>query len=72
MGTEAPEDTVAAFASDATFCGRAGLAGGLSLESYSHPGRYLRHYAFEVRVDQFASGSGFASDASFSVTAPLG
>ncbi|MFD4636104.1 glycoside hydrolase family 43 protein [Lentzea sp. NPDC058436] len=61
----------AAFARDATFCGRAGLAGGTSFESYSHPGRYLRHQNYELRVDWRTSDTAFAGDASFTVTAPL-
>jgi len=64
-----PGDSV--FARDATFCGRAGLAGGTSFESYAHPGRYLRHYNFEVRVDWRTSDAAFARDASFTLSAPL-
>ena len=42
-----------------------------SFESYAHPGRYLRHYNFEVRVDWRTSDAAFARDASFTVSAPL-
>ncbi|MFC5835571.1 glycoside hydrolase family 43 protein [Nonomuraea insulae] len=67
------DDGSAIFKSDATFCGRAGLAGGgtISLESYNLPGRYLRHYNYELRMDLRESGSVFASDASYTVTSPL-
>jgi hypothetical protein len=67
-------DGSAVFRADATFCGRAGLAGGgtTSFESFNFPGRYLRHYAYEMRLDLRASDAAFAGDASFTVTSPLG
>jgi hypothetical protein len=72
--TLAADDGSALLRNDATFCGRAGLAGGgsVSFESYNHPGFYLRHYNYELRIDPFTTGTTYAGDASFTVTAPLG
>ena len=67
------DDGSAQTRADATFCGRRGLAGGstVSFESYNFPGRYLRHVNYEMRLDLRQSDSGYAGDASFTVTAPL-
>jgi hypothetical protein len=69
----AQNDSSATFAGDATFCSRTGLAGDstFSFESYNHPGWYLRHYSYALRVDAYVSGTTFAGDASFTVTSPL-
>ncbi len=64
------DDGTAIFKGDATFCGRAGLAGGdtASFESCDLLGRYLRHYNYKMRLDLKASASAFASGDSFTVT----
>jgi hypothetical protein len=69
----AANDGSATFRNDATFCGRAGLAGsGVSFESYNYPGFYLRHYGYELRIDRNDGSAALRSDASFTITAPLG
>ncbi|WP_319187392.1 AbfB domain-containing protein [Streptomyces sp. AK04-3B] len=44
-------DGTGIFDKDATFCARTGsTAGSVSLESYDHPGRYVRHYDYALRT----------------------
>ncbi|MEV6983507.1 AbfB domain-containing protein [Sphaerisporangium sp. NPDC051017] len=70
-------DGSALFKADATFCVRAGLAGGgSSLESYNLPGRYLRHINAEVYLSDKSGANpwdnpaSFAEDATWAVTSP--
>ncbi|MBQ1009492.1 AbfB domain-containing protein, partial [Micromonospora sp. M51] len=62
-------DGSAAFAADATFRQVAGLANSswTSFQSYSHPDRYLRHYAYLLRLDPVTDAQSRA-DATFRVT----
>ncbi|WP_228045040.1 AbfB domain-containing protein [Streptomyces ferrugineus] len=61
----------ALFNKDATYCARPGSAtGSVSLESYNYPGRYLRHYNYELRVDPFQDNATFRADSSFSAVGP--
>ncbi|GAB3970433.1 alpha-L-arabinofuranosidase B [Actinoallomurus acanthiterrae] len=55
---------------DATWIVRAGLANTscLTFESANTPGRYLRHYAFELYLSADDGGSTFAQDATFCPT----
>ncbi|WP_198587102.1 glycoside hydrolase family 43 protein [Glycomyces xiaoerkulensis] len=49
-----------------------GLAGsGVSFESYNHPGRFLRHYNYELRLEQDDGSGVFAADATFHQEAGL-
>jgi Alpha-L-arabinofuranosidase B (ABFB) domain len=65
----APNDGTATFAADATFRQVAGLAdaGWASFQSYSHSDRYIRHYAYALRLDPITTAVGRA-DATFRVT----
>ncbi|WP_030248022.1 AbfB domain-containing protein, partial [Streptomyces sp. NRRL S-350] len=55
---------------DATWIVRTGLADSscLSFESANKPGRYLRHYAFELHLDPADGTARFAADATFCPT----
>ncbi len=65
MWLEKNEGT-AAFASDASFYRRAGLAdsAGVSYESYNYAGRYVRHYNYALYV-QTPSTATDRGDATF-------
>ncbi|GAA2781430.1 alpha-L-arabinofuranosidase B [Kitasatospora paracochleata] len=60
-----------ALKADATWTVRAGLANSscLTFESVDKPGRFLRHYNFELRLGVDDGGSLFAQDATFCPTA---
>lgn len=62
-------DGTTQFAADATFRKVAGLADSTwsSFESYSHPGHYIRHYAYQLRLDPITTTLG-RGDATFRVT----
>ncbi|MEH0555219.1 glycoside hydrolase family 43 protein [Streptomyces sp. B21-101] len=62
-------DGTSQFAQDATFNKVAGLADATwsSFRSYNHPDRYIRHYAFELKLDPITNATG-RSDATFRVT----
>ncbi|MBV1855621.1 AbfB domain-containing protein [Catellatospora tritici] len=63
-------DNSAGFKADATFCVRAGLAGGgSSLESYNFPGRYLRHIASEVYIANSSGANAWDNPTSFAADA---
>jgi alpha-L-arabinofuranosidase B-like protein len=65
------DDGTAAFRSSASFCPRDGLIGsGVSFESSSTPGRFVRHRNFELWLDPQASDTLFRADSSFNVVAP--
>ncbi|MER5641145.1 alpha-L-arabinofuranosidase B [Kitasatospora sp. NPDC002227] len=55
---------------DAGWIVRAGLANSscLTFESANQPGRFLRHYAFQLYLDADDGGSNFAQDATFCAT----
>jgi len=61
-------DGTAQFAADATFNQVAGLADSTwsSFQSYNHPDRYIRHYAYQLRLDPITTATGRA-DATFRV-----
>ncbi|TQM79331.1 glycosyl hydrolase family 2 [Saccharothrix saharensis] len=69
-------DGSAAFASDATFCPRAG-AGGTVLESRNMPGHYIRHYqenAYLARSggpNPWDTATSFAADTTWAAVVPL-
>ncbi|MGK5692992.1 glycoside hydrolase family 43 protein [Streptomyces sp. URMC 128] len=62
-------DGTAQFAADATFNQVAGLADPTwsSFQSYNHPDRYIRHYAYYLKLDPITTATGRA-DATFRVT----
>jgi hypothetical protein len=62
-------DGTAQFAADATFNQVAGLADSTwsSFQSYNHPDRYIRHYAYYLKLDPITTATGRA-DATFRVT----
>jgi hypothetical protein len=62
-------DGSAQFAADATFKQVAGLADASwsSFQSYNHPDRYLRHNAYQLRLDPISTATG-RGDATFRVT----
>ncbi|WUP39474.1 AbfB domain-containing protein [Streptomyces europaeiscabiei] len=61
----------AVFSKDATYCARPGSAtGSVSLESYNYPGHYVRHYAYELRVDPYQDNATFRADSSFRAVNP--
>ncbi|MGQ4361178.1 AbfB domain-containing protein [Streptomyces sp. SAS_272] len=64
-------DGTGIFDKDATFCARTGsTAGSVSLESYDHPGRHVRHYDYALRVDTFQDTAAFRADSSFTAVSP--
>ncbi|MFL6117987.1 AbfB domain-containing protein [Actinophytocola sp.] len=71
-----PSDGTAAFAADATFCPRSGW-GATSLESYSNPGSFIRHYneavylAKQGGANPWDTATSFAQDTTWAVTVPL-
>jgi hypothetical protein len=62
-------DGTTQFAADATFNQVAGLADSTwsSFQSYNHPDRYIRHYAYYLKLDPITTATGRA-DATFRVT----
>ncbi|MEF9907168.1 AbfB domain-containing protein [Streptomyces sp. P9-A2] len=66
-----PGNGTAVFARDATFTARpdptqpGSAPGAVALKSRSHPGRYVRHRDFALRLDPCRTGEPFASDRSF-------
>lgn len=69
----AANDGSGAFATEATFCMSAGLAGsGVSLQPLALPGYYLRHRNYALWIDQLGSinPSSFNADASFNIVDP--
>lgn len=65
----AHNDGTTQFAADAAFRKVAGLAdaGWSSFQSYNYPDRYIRHYAYELRLDPITTATG-RGDATFRVT----
>jgi hypothetical protein len=65
----APYDGSPQFAADATFKQVEGLAdtGASSFQAYNKSNYYIRHYAYELRLDQITNQTG-RSDATFRVT----
>ncbi|MET3985245.1 hypothetical protein ABIC27_003122 [Streptomyces sp. PvR034] len=63
------DDGTPQFAADATFRQVPGLADASwsSFQSYDHPDHYIRHYAYELRLDPVTTATGRA-DATFRVT----
>ncbi|KDN79391.1 hypothetical protein DF19_28730 [Streptomyces olindensis] len=63
------KDGSSQFAADATFRQVAGLADSTwsSFQSYNHPDRYIRHYAYELRLDPITTATG-RNDTTFRVT----
>ena len=41
-----------------------------ALESYNYPGRYLRHYTYELRADVYQDSDTFRADSSFQAVSP--
>ncbi|MFF6785299.1 AbfB domain-containing protein [Streptomyces sp. NPDC012510] len=41
-----------------------------SLRSVNSPGRYLRHYDYELRIDPFPDNATFRADSSFTAVGP--
>ncbi|MEU9631633.1 AbfB domain-containing protein [Streptomyces luteogriseus] len=39
-------------------------------KSYNYPGRYLRHYSYELRLDTFRDNATFRADSSFKAVNP--
>ncbi|MFH8985471.1 AbfB domain-containing protein [Streptomyces varsoviensis] len=71
-------DRSAAFAKDATWCARKGLAGsGTSFESASQPGRWLRQFQGDLYAGdksgkhRYDTGKDFAQDATWKISSPL-
>ncbi|MEU2281816.1 AbfB domain-containing protein [Streptomyces sp. NPDC013178] len=59
------------FNKDATFCAQLGsVTGSVSLESYNYPGRCIRHYYYEPRVDTYQENATFRADSSFRAATP--
>ncbi|MDH4390828.1 MAG: RICIN domain-containing protein [Aquabacterium sp.] len=72
----APRLATTDFAADATFCARppnsaAGGAGAVTLESFSAPGRVIRHRNFELWLDTNDGSAVFPGDSSFRVQPAL-
>ncbi|KUO14558.1 hypothetical protein AQJ91_46145 [Streptomyces dysideae] len=63
------DDGTTQFAADATFRQVAGLADASwsSFQSYNHPDPYIRHYAYQLRLDPINTATG-RGDATFRVT----
>jgi hypothetical protein len=40
------------------------------MESYNYPGRYLRHYNYELRIDPYQDNATFRADSSFTAVSP--
>ncbi|MFF7163799.1 AbfB domain-containing protein [Streptomyces sp. NPDC008086] len=40
------------------------------MESYNYPGRYLRHYFYELRIDRNQDDATFRADSSFTAVSP--
>jgi hypothetical protein len=73
-----PSDGSSLFSQDATFCPAAGNGGqGRSFQSADFPGRYIRNFSNVVYLaadggtNPWDSGTGWAADTSWLVTAPL-
>jgi hypothetical protein len=61
----------ATFRGDATFCAVDGaVAGSVSLVSFNHPDRRIRHRDFALWLDPYQSAAPFPADSSFRIVAP--
>jgi hypothetical protein len=59
------------FRADATFCATAGsVAGSVSLASYNHPSRWIRHRDQALWLDTYEDTASFRADSSFRLRAP--
>ncbi|MFF8863721.1 AbfB domain-containing protein [Streptomyces sp. NPDC015139] len=64
------DDGSRAFERDATFCPRpSAFAGGTSLESAAHSGRFLRHDGSRLRLDPYRNTDPFRADSAFLLVA---